>query len=87
MISTRESELDAVVVAVVTVTDWMTSVPADVCKVKASEVVAEDPGAIVPPTTSVPTPSVTVVVPGAIGIPIGDTPVDQLPLVSWVKIL
>ena len=87
VISTRARELDAVVVAVETVTDWMTSVAFEVWNVKVSDVVAEEPGGRFPPTGSFPIPSVTVVVPGAIGMPIGDTPVDQLPLVSWVNIL
>jgi hypothetical protein len=80
------SERDcAVVVAVVTVTDWMTSVPVFVVIVKVLEVVADPPGAKLPPTGSLPLPSVTILSPGDTGS--SATPVDQLPVVSCTNIL
>lgn len=73
-ISTNEVEV-AVEVAMVTVIDWMTSVPEDVFRVNVSEVVAVPPGATDTEGVSVPTPRVTTEVPGEIGLDGRSTPV------------
>jgi hypothetical protein len=73
-----------VVVARVTVTEVILSVPDEVLRVKVSDVVADPPGASDTDGVSVPVPSVTVVDPGITGFCGRSTPVDQLPVVSWV---
>ena len=84
VISTRERDC-AVPEAKVTIRDGITSVPVSAWRVKVLEVVAEPLGATDTLGVLVPTPRVTTLLPGATGPT--DTPVDQLPLVSWVNIL